>query len=194
LAFLSDARKINLIRWDMTKRKATGKVSGEVGSVLEVIVAMTDQFCRERLNEEYAVLCRRLAEKLARKRPSPLLSGKPNTWACGIVRTIGWVNFLDDSSGKPHLKLTAIDKAFGVGESTGQGKSKTIRTLLKIRQFDHHWTLPSRMDDSPMIWMLEVNGLFMDIRTCPREAQEIAFEKGLIPYIPADRTHESAGE
>jgi hypothetical protein len=194
LAFLSDERKINLIRWDMTKRKATGKVSGEVGPVLEVIVAMTDQFCRERLNEEYAVLCRRLAEKLARKRPSPLLSGKPNTWACGIVRTIGWVNFLDDSSGKPHLKLTAIDKSFGVGESTGQGKSKTIRTLLKIRQFDHHWTLPSRMDDSPMIWMLEVNGLFMDIRTCPREAQEIAFEKGLIPYIPADRTHESAGE
>jgi hypothetical protein len=194
LAFLSDERKINLIRWDMTKRKATGKVSGEVGPVLEVIVAMTDQFCRERLNEEYAVLCRRLAEKLARKRPSPLLSGKPNTWACGIVRTIGWVNFLDDSSGKPHLKLTAIDKAFGVAESTGQGKSKAIRTMLKIRQFDHHWTLPSRMDDSPMIWMLEVNGLFMDIRRCPREAQEIAFEKGLIPYIPADRTQESAGE
>ena len=98
------------------------------------------------------------------------------------------------SSQTPHLKLTAIDKAFGVAESTGQGKSKAIRTMLKIRQFDHHWTLPSRMDDSPMIWMLEVNGLFMDIRRCPREAQEIAFEKGLIPYIPADRTHESAGE
>ena len=190
MAFLSDERKINLIRWDMTKRKATGKVSGEVGPVLEVIVAMTDQFCRERLNEEYAVLCRRLAEKLARKRPSPLLSGKPNTWACGIVRTIGWVNFLDDSSRRPHLKLTAIDKAFGVAESTGQGKSKAIRTMLKIRQFDHRWTLPSRMDDSPLIWMLEVNGLIMDIRRCPREAQLVAFEKGLIPYIPADRADE----
>jgi hypothetical protein len=43
------------------------------------------------------------------------------------VRTIGWVNFLDDSSHKPHMKLTAIDKAFGVGESTGQGKSMLIR-------------------------------------------------------------------
>ena len=104
----------------------------EVGPVLELIVAMTDQFCREQLNEEYAVLCRRLAEKLARKRPSPLLGGKPETWACGIIRTIGWVNFLDDSSNKPHMKLTAIDKAFGVGESTGQGKSKATRTMLKI--------------------------------------------------------------
>ena len=140
------------------------------------------------------LLCRRLAEKLARKHPSPLLGGKPETWACGIIRTIGWVNFLDDSSNKPHMKLTAIDKAFGVAESTGQGKSKTIRTMLKIRQFDHHWTLPSRMDDSLMIWMKEVNGFFMDIRRCTREVQEIAFQKGLIPYIPGDRADDSTEE
>src|SRR3954447_16612535 len=144
----------------MAKRSSTSKPSGDAGAVLQRIVAMTDQFCRERLNEEYAVLCRGLAEKLARKRPSPLLGGKPETWACGIIRTIGWVNFLDDSSGKPHMKLTAIDKAFGVAESTGQGKSKTIRTMLRIHQFDHRWTLPGRMDDSLMIWMKEVDGIF----------------------------------
>jgi hypothetical protein len=34
----------------------------------------------------------------------------------------------------------------------------------------------------------------MDIRRCPREAQEAAFEKGLIPYIPADRADGSAEE
>ncbi len=178
----------------MANRKATSKGSVEVTPVLELIVAMTDQFCREKLNEEYALLCRRLAEKLARKRPSPLLGGKLETWACGIIRTIGWVNFLDDSSNKPHMKLTAIDKAFGVAESTGQGKSKTIRTMLKIRQFDHHWTLPSRMDDSLMIWMKEVNGFFMDIRRCPRVVQEIAFQKCLIPYIPGDRADDSTEE
>ena len=62
----------------------------EVGPVLELIVAMTDQFCREQLNEEYALLCRRLAEKLARKRPSPLLGGKPETWASGSsARLVG---------------------------------------------------------------------------------------------------------
>ena len=168
----------------MAKRKATSKFPGEVGRVLELIVAMTDQFCREQLNEEYAVLCRRLAEKLARKRPSPLLGGKQETWACGIIRTIGWVNFLDDSSNKPHMKLTAIDKAFGVGESTGQGKSKTIRSMLKIRQFDHHWTLPSLMDTNPIAWMIEINGFVVDARHLKREFQEEALRKGLIPYIP----------
>ena len=168
----------------MAKRKATSKFPGEVGPVLELIVAMTDQFCREKLNEEYALLCRRLAEKLARKRPSPLLGGKPETWACGIIRTIGWVNFLDDSSSKPHMKLTAIDKAFGVGESTGQGKSKTIRSMLKIRHFDHHWTLPSQMDTNPIAWMIEINGFVVDARHLKREFQEEALRKGLIPYIP----------
>lgn len=44
-----------------------------------------------------------------------------------------------------------------------------------------------------MIWMLEVNGLIMDIRLCPREVQVVAFEKGRIPYIPADRADDSAG-
>ncbi len=167
------------------RRKA--KPNMEAADVLKVIVGMTDEFCRDHLNDEYAVICRRLAEKLARKRPSPLLNGQPNTWACGIVRTIGWVNFLSDSSQTPYIKLTAVDKAFGVGESTGQGKSMTIRKMLKIGRFNHEWTLPSRMDNNPLIWMLTVNGCPMDIRQAPREAQEVAFRKGLIPYIPADR-------
>ena len=173
-----------------TESQPTTASPEEVTMKLEVIVGMTDQFCRDHLNDEYLTLCRELAEKLARKRPSPLLRGKPSTWACGIVRTIGWVNFLHDSSQTPHMKATAIDKAFGVGQSTGQGKSRDIRKTLKIQPFDPNWYLPSQMDGNPMIWMLEVNGFMMDIRTCPREAQEIAFQKGLIPYIPADREEE----
>ena len=41
------------------------------------IVAMTDAFCREHLDDEYGALCRKLAGVLARKRPSPLTRGKP---------------------------------------------------------------------------------------------------------------------
>ncbi len=160
----------------------------------DVIVGLTDAFCREHLNEEYEVMCRLLAGALARKRPSPLVSGKPETWACGIVRTIGWVNFLDDSSGEPHLKLTAIDRAFGVAESTGQGKSKAIRTMLKIRSFDPRWTLPNRTRENPMGWMVKINGLIVDARYLKREFQEEAFRNGLIPYIPGDRTGGAAEE
>ena len=76
------------------------------------------------------------------------------------------------------MKLTAIDKAFGVGESTGQGKSMLIRKMLKIRPMDPAWSLRSRMDQNPMAWMIQVNGFLVDARFLKREIQEEALRKG----------------
>ena len=172
----------------MAKRKSPGVgIAEEVQPAFEEIAGLVDAFCREHLNDEYALLCHKLAEKLARKRPSPLLSGSPNAWASGIVRTIGWVNFLHDKSQTPYMRLSDIDACFGISESSGAAKLKAIRTMLRIHQFHHEWTLPSRMDSNPLIWMLEVDGFIVDIRDAPREVQEIAFNKGLIPYIPVDQ-------
>jgi hypothetical protein len=55
---------------------------------------------------------------------------------------------------------------------------------LKMNQFDKNWTLPSRMERNPMAWLISLNGVVVDVRNQPKEIQEIAFEKGLIPYIP----------
>lgn len=160
-------------------------------AVMNIIVELTDAFCTEYLNGEYADLCRKLAAALARKRPSPLLRGKLETWACGIIRTIGWANFLHDPSQTPHLKLYSIDDAFGIAESTGAAKLKEIRTMFRILQLDPKWTLPGRLADNPRVWMASVNGFIIDLRYAPRELQVQAFENGLIPYIPADRGKDS---
>ena len=169
-------------------------VPATVRPAYDAIVGRTDAFCREHLTEEYEVLCRKLAGVLARKRPSPLPSGKPETWACGIVRTIGWVNFLDDSTQPLHMKLTEIDRAMGVSSGTGQAKSKAIRDLLKVRPLDPEWTLPSRIDSNPVAWMIQVNGLIVDARMMPREVQEEAFARGMIPYLPAEGKDGAADE
>ncbi len=120
--------------------------SGEAKPIAKALIQLTDAFCQEFLTEEYAELCRKLATALARKRPSPLLRGRLETWASGVVRTIGWANFLHDPSQSPHLKLYSVDEAFGIAESTGAAKLKMIRTMFRIRQFDPKWTLPSKMD------------------------------------------------
>lgn len=155
----------------------------------DAVLKLVDDFCRARLNEEYAVLCGRLAGLLARKRPSPMVNGTAAAWACGIVRAIGWVNFLHDSSQQPHVKTPEIDQHFGVSMGTGQAKSKMIRDLLKMRSFDPEWTLPSRMDRNPMAWMIQVNGMIVDARWMPRQVQEEAFERGMIPYLPDKSPH-----
>ena len=158
----------------------------EKDEALRLILGLIDPFCKEHLNEEYAVLCRKLAEKLARKRPSPLLHGSLNAWASGIVRAVGGANFLHDKSQTPYMRSTDIDHYLGTSPSSGAAKLAAIRKMLKIRQLDPNWTLPSRLDDN-MVWMVQVFGLPVDIRQAPRQFQEIAFKKGLIPYIPADR-------
>jgi Domain of unknown function (DUF6398) len=161
-----------------------GSIPASSQPAYDAIVRLTDTFCQTHLTHEYQMLCRKLAGVLARKRPSPLTRGKPEVWACGIVRTIGWVNYLDGGSQKPHMKLTAIDKAFGVAESTGQGKSMLIRKMLKIRPMDPAWSLRSQMDKNPMAWMIQFNGFVVDARILKREFQEEALRMGLIPYIP----------
>ena len=38
---------------------------------------------------------------------------------------------------------------------------------------------------NPLVWIIEVNGLAVDARHVPLEIQVEAFERGLIPYMPA---------
>ena len=77
--------------------------------------------------------------------------------------------------------------AFEVGESTVHAKARAIEKAIGTRPLDPQWTLPSLVEKNPLVWMAEVNGLLVDLRDMAREIQEIAFEDGLIPYIPADR-------
>jgi hypothetical protein len=58
---------------------------------------------------------------------------------------------------------------------------------LEISQLDPRWTLPSKLQDNPLVWMLEVNGFMIDIRNAPLELQEEAFRLGLIPFVPERR-------
>ena len=106
------------------------------------ITTLTDTFCAKHLNEEYCQVIHQVVGALARKRPSPLLKGKENVWAAAAVHATGRVNFLDDPSQSPHCKSKAIYEFFGIGESTGQNKSREIRDLLKMGPMSPEWTLP----------------------------------------------------
>jgi hypothetical protein len=81
--------------------------------------------------------------------------------------------------------------AFGVGESTVHAKARVIEKALRIGVFDPKWMLPSLVGRNPLVWMAEVDGLLVDLRAMPRDVQEVAFAKGIIPYIPADTPDQS---
>jgi hypothetical protein len=124
---------------------------------------------------------------LARKRPSPLLSGREDTWAAAAVHAVAMTNFLFDKSQPVHCASPDIGAFFGLGASTISSRSKQIRDTLRMYPLDHQWALPSQVGKSAMHWMIQVNGLIMDARTLPLEVQRIAYEKGLIPYVPGEK-------
>jgi hypothetical protein len=160
------------------------RVRDAVRHRFDAIVSLIDGVCRAHLTEEYAVLARELATTLARKRPSPLVNGRVATWACGITYVLGMVNFLFDQEQTPHLRGNDLCALFGVSQSAGSAKAREIMRLLRIVQLDPRWCLPSKLAENPLAWMIEVNGIVVDVRMMPRELQEEAHRLGLIPFVP----------
>ena len=160
------------------------RVPDAVRPRFDAIVDHIDSVCREHLTEEYAALGRALATALARKRPSPLAQGRAPTWACGITYTLGTVNFLFDPTQTPHVSGRDLCALFGVSQSAGSARARDIMRLMRIVQLDPHWCLPSKLADNPLLWMLDVNGIVVDVRMMPRELQEEAHRLGLIPFVP----------
>ena len=74
----------------------------------DTITALTDAFCRDHLNDEYLELARDMTAALCRKRPSPVATGQPRTWACGIVSVLGQINFLSDKSFEPYMAMADV--------------------------------------------------------------------------------------
>ena len=168
------------------KESTKYKIPKDMQGICEDIHKITDKICNESLDEEYLQLCRKLAAKIARKRPSPLLYGNPELWASAIICCIAEINFLFDKTQKPHITKQELFSLLPSPKNTIIKYRKTIWQLLDLCQLDPEFTRPSKMNDNPFAWMVSINGFITDIRTMPMEYQEIAYRKGLIPYIPKD--------
>jgi hypothetical protein len=171
----------------MAKITGSKSVPRKILAKYKSILALTDAFCRDHLDDDYRTLAQHMAATLCRMRTSPVSSGQPRTWACAIMYALGQINFLSDRSTQPYMTMADLCTAFGVGQSTASAKARVISQVLKTHQLDPKWSLPSLLDANPLAWMAEVNGILVDLRQMPREVQEIALRKGMIPYIPADR-------
>jgi hypothetical protein len=161
------------------------KIPAAMRAVAGAIIVLTDDVCEDLLDEEYASLARKVTAKLARKRPSPIQSGRAPTWAGAVVYALGQVNFLFDSSTKPYATADDLSAAFGVAKSTLGAKAKQVRDLTKMDYGTPEFLREDMVDTSPMIWFIQVDGLIVDARELPPQIQAQAFDLGVIPYIPA---------
>lgn len=148
------------------------------------ITALIEPFCDEFLTNGYKEMSLKLIAALARKRPSPLLAGRSNSWAAGIIYSLGRVNFLFDKDSEPHMSATSLCDCIGVSQGTASEYSRKIFNIFNMMQFDPNWTVPEKLSENPLVWMLSVNGFMMDVRGTSHAIQDEAYSKGLIPYLP----------
>jgi hypothetical protein len=160
------------------------RVPHAVRPYADQVVAVTDNMCREHLDAEYADLCRAVIGKLGRKRPSPLTRGDLRIWAAGVVYAVGQLNFVFDPSQSPHASADQLSEWLGVKKTTMSNKARLIRDTLKLSHFDSEFMRRDLVEASPLTWLLEVDGMLVDIRQAPVHVQVQAFELGLIPYVP----------
>ncbi len=152
---------------------------------VEQIVALTDGFCAEHLDAEYARLCTGLVAKLSRKRPSPLLRGDLRIWAAATIYAVGSVNFLFDRSQPLHLSGDDLSDLTGVPKSTMANKAKQIRDLLHLDRLDLEFCRRDLIEHHPFAWYVEVDGLIVDARMLPAALQAECRRRGLIPDLAA---------
>lgn len=152
---------------------------------VDEIEAFTDQFCAERLDAEYADLCRRLIATLARKRPTPLVRGAPRIWAAGVLYAVGRVNFLFDRSQPIHLGGDELATLTGVPKTTMANKARGICDLVDLGPLDFEFSRRDLLQRNPFAWLVEVNGIPVDARWLPPELQAEARRRGLTPDLPS---------
>jgi hypothetical protein len=66
-------------------------------------------------------------------------------------------------------------------------KAALINRTLSIGVFEPDLTRPSMLEQHPLAWLVEMDGLIIDARMLSPELQDEARRRGLIPDLPDHR-------
>ena len=140
------------------------------------ILDLIKQFCDQKLNEEYFEISEKLLHKLGRKKDVPFKTGNTKTWAAGVIHAVGTINFLFDKSFEPYVSVNDIAYFFDVATSTTLGKSKQMRDMLKIGNWDNEFSTKNTLDSNPFANMVTVDGMIVPISSLPEPYKTMALE------------------
>lgn len=109
------------------------------------IISIIEKVCKDNLNEEYLFLAENLCKEIFNLDSSKLNKGKANSWACGIVHSIGLKNGLFTNKSSINIKAADFYKLFEVSSSTGLSKSKEVRSILDLD--NEKWVITSKSEN-----------------------------------------------
>lgn len=117
--------------------------------IKDKLLKLTADFCNKYLNDEYKELCKKLINKMSRKRDVPFLRGRIDIWASAVIHAIGRINFLSDSSFEPYITVGDICDYYGTNKSTVSQKATKILKMFNLNYFDEDFSTKDTLEDSP---------------------------------------------
>ena len=127
------------------------------------IIDLIKPFCTQKLDDEYFDIAERLVKKLGRKRSVPFVTGQPQIWAASVIHAIGTINFLFDKASQPYDTVDDISHFFGTNKTTTTSKSKQIRELLKMSNWDNEFSTKRMMERNPFANLVMINGFIVPL-------------------------------
>lgn len=117
------------------------------------------------------------------RRCSACWGGDARIWAGGTIYAVGQQNFLFDRSQEPHLTADQLAAQLGVVKTTMANKATLSNKTLDLGVLEPDLTRTAMLEQHPIAWLVEVNGIVVDARMLPDELQDEARRRGLIPDL-----------
>ena len=74
-----------------------------------------------------------------------------------------------------------------MAKSTMANKAARIRKILELGWFEPEFMRRAELEQHPLAWLVQVNGVIIDARWLPVELQDEARRRGLIPDLDHPR-------
>jgi uncharacterized Zn finger protein len=126
------------------------------------LIGLTDPYCENELDAEFAMLARRLARALAAQPNAFVTNGQVGTWAAAIVYALAEVNQLfEDNDTGYRLDPNALCEAFKRSPTTTPNRARRIRKRLGIGTLDPDWTHSMHLVSNPRAQLVRVRGFLV---------------------------------
>jgi len=97
---------------------------------------------------------------------------------------VGSINFLFDPSQEPHLRADELAVLTGVAKATMANKAALIRRTVRLGPLEPELCRRELLARHPFAWLVEIDGLIVDVRALPQSLQDDARRRGLVPGSP----------
>jgi len=130
-------------------------------------------FCKEKLNKEYYILCDTLLLDIITEYWSfDMEQYESSLWSASIIYVVGSINFLFDDSFEPFISRKELSEYFKVDIKLMKENGRFIKNKLDIKYFDDLYTTKYLNERNPFHKYIYYNDVFTPLDEFPEDIIE----------------------